>query len=631
MQDIRLGGERAQHNPNHDALTGEAYLDEGPVLASARVARPPQQTAGLPVAGWVIVATASAILLAHLAIPTGTFLRLIFADLAFLGTSGLAAALCLRTAARLGTVGRSWLWLGLACVSWFGGQLVWTIYEVVLRTPAPYPSLADLGYLLFYPLAAVGVGTLIRTTSPDLELEMLLDGLIVGAAASLLSYELLLRPLWLDYEGNVAALASSLLWQGGAVGLLVLAAVSPVWASTPNDRRSLLVLLAGLFVFSIANVIYGRLTLEGTYRVGSALDFGWNFGFLLMATAALVAVDSPETSSRRERLIGLGWRLVGSIGSILAFGWLTAYAAAQPRRSNVLPIGFAVVAILIAARLAYAALQANRLTLRTRERDRLAAEVAAREATQVEMTAALIAQQNANDELARLNKSKSDFVTIVSHEFRTPLTSIQGYSELIATEAETVAEAQVFARTINENAVHLAHMISDLLDLDRIEAGHTVPNFMEVDLNELVERVLAELRTTTRRHTLVARLAPNLSLVRCDPNLMIRVITNLVANAIKYSPAGGLVTVGTARRPDGVELSVADEGLGVPSDERGVIFTRYGRIARSEQKGIEGSGLGLPIARQIVKLHGGEIWVESNQPVGSIFYVVLPHVGAHPS
>jgi signal transduction histidine kinase len=628
MQDIGRGGKHVQQNLRRDALAGDHYVDDAQEPKSTSATRPSLPFAGFPVAGWILVLTACVVLVTYYAVPPGGILQRIVGDLAFLVTSGLAAIVCLRTATRLGAAGRSWRWLGLGCVAWFGGQLVWSGYELVLRVPVPYPSVADIGFLLFYPLAVTAVVSFILTTSPDIELEMILDGMIVGAAASLLGYELLLRPLWQQHEGNVPALVSSLLWQGGAVGLLALAVVSPVWTSNPRDRRSRFVLLAALFVLSIANVNYGRLALEGTYSVGSPLDFGWHIGFLLLATAGLVAVGDPPAVQRAERPIGLGWRLVGSIGSVLAFGGLAAYAAAEPRQSNVLPIGFALVALLIAARLAYAALQANRLALRTRQRDRLAAEVAAQEATQVEMAAALNAQQQANDELARLNKSKSDFVTTVSHEFRTPLTSIQGYSELIALETETVAEAQAFARTINKNAVRLARMISDLLDLDRIESGHMVPVLEDADLNELARRVLDDLRPTTLRHTLQARLADDLPTIECDPDLMIRVITNLVANAIKYSPAGGPVIVTTGLRPGSIELSVADEGLGVPKEHREAIFARYGRIERTEQQGIEGSGLGLPIARQIVELHGGAIWTEPNAPKGSIFRVVLPTVAA---
>jgi two-component system phosphate regulon sensor histidine kinase PhoR len=244
------------------------------------------------------------------------------------------------------------------------------------------------------------------------------------------------------------------------------------------------------------------------------------------------------------------------------------------------------------------------------------------------MAALLTDVQAANRELTQLNAAKSDFISTTSHEFRTPLTSIQGFSELIISEVTTLDEAQAFARTINENALRLARLIGDMLDLDRLESGQLVPAMGCLSLNDLVQRVLTDLRPTTRRHSLVAQLDPALPQVQCDPDLMIRVLTNLVGNAVKYSPAGGTVTVRTAPHGDGVKLTVADEGLGVPPDHRELIFARYGRITRPEQAGIAGTGLGLPIARHILEVHNGRIWVEANTPVGSVFHVVLPAAAA---
>jgi PAS domain S-box-containing protein len=230
----------------------------------------------------------------------------------------------------------------------------------------------------------------------------------------------------------------------------------------------------------------------------------------------------------------------------------------------------------------------------------------------------------ANLELERVSQAKSEFVSVISHDFRTPLTSIQGYSELIATETLSPAETRRFAATINENALLLARMIGNVLDLDRLESGQIELDLDYDTLNHLVEGVLDSFQPTLAHHQLVTRLDDDLPLLWCDPDLIVRMITNLVANAIKYSPAGGTVTVVSRRRSHGVELTVADEGLGIPEDQREAIFTRYSRVARPEQRDIDGTGLGLPIAKQIVGLHGGEIWVTANKPTGSIFHVFLP-------
>ena len=115
--------------------------------------------------------------------------------------------------------------------------------------------------------------------------------------------------------------------------------------------------------------------------------------------------------------------------------------------------------------------------------------------------------------------------------------------------------------------------------------------------------MVTALRPTAPQHAIIARCAPELPSIRGDADQITRVVTNLLANAIKYSPTGGTITVSTVAHPDTVELLVADEGIGVPSEYQERIFSRYGRISRPEQISIPGTGLGLPIARQIVELH----------------------------
>ena len=230
-----------------------------------------------------------------------------------------------------------------------------------------------------------------------------------------------------------------------------------------------------------------------------------------------------------------------------------------------------------------------------------------------------------NRQLEYQNETKTAFVSVISHEFRTPLTSIQGFSELIADEVETLPEAQVFARTINRNAVRLSRLVHDVLDLDSMAAGQITMVVQPLDLNAIVTTTLETLGPTAG-HQLEVRLAPALPAVHGDPDRLVQVVTNLVANAIKYAPAGGSILVTTRPHPEGIELTLADQGLGVPAEHRESIFDPYGRIARPEQSMIDGTGLGLPITKQIVTLHGGRVWVEPNTPQGSVFHVVLPAI-----
>lgn len=255
-------------------------------------------------------------------------------------------------------------------------------------------------------------------------------------------------------------------------------------------------------------------------------------------------------------------------------------------------------------------------------------DVSDRKRAEAETAEALDRLRATNVELERLSNAKSDFVSMISHEFRTPLTSIQGFSELLATEHLTPGEVTAFASTINESSLRLARMIGNVLDLDRLEAGQTALNLAPVRLNQVVESVVVALLSTSQIHTFSLELDPELPVILADPDLIIRVVMNLAANAIKYSPAGGSVIVRTRPAGDSVELSITDHGLGIPAADLETIFSRYARLPRPEQLGIEGTGLGLPIARHIVDLHGGKIWATSDGTNGSCFCVLLPRRGA---
>lgn len=254
-------------------------------------------------------------------------------------------------------------------------------------------------------------------------------------------------------------------------------------------------------------------------------------------------------------------------------------------------------------------------------------ETLAELATANEALASALGQlEAANRDLALLSDAKSEFVSYISHEFRTPLTSIQGFSELILSDAETLDEAREFAALINQNAVMLARMVSNVLDLDQMEAGQVHLHLAPVDLNQVVESAVA-LTAPTVHHNLELDLNRDLPLILADKDALVQIVTNLLSNAVKYTPTGGTITLTTRAEADDICLCVADQGIGVPDADRERIFDRYGRIHRPEQIGISGTGLGLPIARHLVELHGGQIWVAPNEPTGSEFHVRIPRQG----
>jgi signal transduction histidine kinase len=242
-------------------------------------------------------------------------------------------------------------------------------------------------------------------------------------------------------------------------------------------------------------------------------------------------------------------------------------------------------------------------------------------------TAELVEQQRrAVQELERLNSAKSNFVSIVSHEFRTPLTGIQGFSELMRDEDLSPAEMKEYAGDINKDAQRLNRMITEMLDLDRMESGQMTLNRERTDINALIADAADRLSATAGRHPIKLNRDPELPLIDMDADKIKQVLLNLLSNAVKYSPDGGAITITTRIAGGMVHVFVRDEGMGIPPDSLEKVFERYSRLESGATRYIQGTGLGLPISRQIVEMHGGRAWVESTLGEGSVFQFTLPLV-----
>jgi signal transduction histidine kinase len=227
-------------------------------------------------------------------------------------------------------------------------------------------------------------------------------------------------------------------------------------------------------------------------------------------------------------------------------------------------------------------------------------------------------------EIEQLSKLRSEFVSIVSHEFRTPLTGIQGFSEMMRDEELTPAETREYAGDINKDARRLARLITDMLDLDRMESGRMTLNSEPVDLNRIVTDTAAQFRLSAANHPIELDLDRELPLLMGDADRLTQVVSNLLSNAIKYSPSGGSVELTTERANKTVTFTVRDHGIGIPAGQLERIFDRYSRIETTETRAIQGTGLGLPIVRQIVQLSEGKVWATSEVGQGSVLHVQLP-------
>jgi len=223
----------------------------------------------------------------------------------------------------------------------------------------------------------------------------------------------------------------------------------------------------------------------------------------------------------------------------------------------------------------------------------------------------------------RAGDLKAEFVSTVSHELRTPISTIQGFSELLMTRRELPEKAQSYNRHILDAAFQMATLVNDLHELSLLEAGRMAMDPGPQDLGSLVADLLTGLEASSPIHSLRAVGLGSLPPIHGDSGRIRQVLGNLVQNAIKYSPNGGLVEVSARRIEEAVEISVRDEGIGVPSDEIDLIFQRFYR-GSGEARATRGTGLGLNISQQIVETHGGRIWATSTPGEGSTFLFTLP-------
>jgi two-component system phosphate regulon sensor histidine kinase PhoR len=230
-------------------------------------------------------------------------------------------------------------------------------------------------------------------------------------------------------------------------------------------------------------------------------------------------------------------------------------------------------------------------------------------------------------ELRRLERARRDFVANVSHEFKTPLTAIQGFAEtLIGGAMEDVQNRGRFLEIIRAHAIRLGRLTDDLLKLARIEAGKLSLEFLPVGAGDFIQPCIetARLNAASRNISLEFSCPPDMPPIMGDLSSLQEIMQNLLDNAIRYSPEGGRITVSASAREGELIVSVSDTGIGIPKAEQERIFERFYRVdaARSRESG--GTGLGLSIAKHLVESHGGRIEVDSEVGRGSTFSIILP-------
>lgn len=233
-------------------------------------------------------------------------------------------------------------------------------------------------------------------------------------------------------------------------------------------------------------------------------------------------------------------------------------------------------------------------------------------------------------ELRRLQRIRTEFIDNLSHELRTPLTTVSLLAETLAADSDSLPpKAAERVAKIEVETGHLVQMVNELLDLSRIESGIATVAVDDVDLGRLAIATAERIRLFARRQgvTLEVDAPPEVPAVRADRDRLGQALLNLLHNAVKFSPAGSLVTVRVNPAASEVVVAVEDHGQGIPRSALPRIFERFYKVDRARTRGAGGTGLGLSIARHVVEAHGGRIWAESEEGVGSTFSFAIPIIG----
>jgi signal transduction histidine kinase len=233
-----------------------------------------------------------------------------------------------------------------------------------------------------------------------------------------------------------------------------------------------------------------------------------------------------------------------------------------------------------------------------------------------------------SQQIEAANRHKSEFLANMSHELRTPLNAIIGFSEVLQERlfGELNDKQAEYTDDILTSGRHLLSLINEILDLSKVEAGRMELELATFDLPIAIDnaRTFVRERATTHGITLDVKVDERLGDVVGDERKIKQILLNLLSNAVKFTPAGGRIGI-NARQTDGVvEISVTDTGIGIAPEDQAKVFEEFRQVGSDKAKKIEGTGLGLTLAKKFVELHGGRIWVESEVGKGSTFVFTLP-------
>ena len=472
-------------------------------------------------------------------------------------------------------------------------NFIWYLYPVGFGRVLPFPSVADAVYLCGYALILPGLGLLIQARIGRRDGAGLIDTAIVTVGLGVLSWLFFMEPVLSDSSLSGLAQLTSVAYP--LIGILFLGILVRLLFSPGAGLPAYRFLVVGLLAQLVADTSYTISSLQGTFSFGAWYFACWLIFYVCLGTAVL----HPSMRQLSEPAPGHEAVLTGR-----RLGFLAAAALISP----------AVLVVIDADRNAEYVLAATSgvlfLLVLARMRGLLV----------------YIAEHE------RMKRLKDEFTSMVSHELRTPLTSIRGALGLVAGGAlgPVPDKAQRMLDIAKDNTERLMRLINDILDIERMESGQITLEKKPCRADDLVGRAADAMRAMADEAGVTLSVEAGDAGLWADEDRMMQTVTNLVSNAVKFSPRGSTVRLTAARRGGDVVFVVEDEGRGIPPEHLERIFAPFQQVDSSDSREKGGTGLGLAICRSIVAQHGGRIWAESTPGQGAKLSFSVPALDEAP-
>lgn len=467
-----------------------------------------------------------------------------------------------------------WLAFSAGFIVMVTGDLAWSLWP-----SAGSPNISDAFYMVAYPLIATGLLLLTRRITGR---GNIVDTLFVAGSLSTVLWPLLFASFLHGGQtwGQRLTLGIYPCWD-----LVFVAAVVRIALSRPLQTRRTMLLVASVMLFLVGDVCW--FDSVNTYALGNWEDYAWLAAYVCWGTSAL----HPAPAEGTERAEATPFRRFALLAIPVAF-LPAAILIGMTRNDNYEIVDGALISVVLGLLL-------------------------------YRFATVLRGLDEARRELREQNRLKDELISVVSHDLRTPLTSIMGYLELALAADTEPQEMRQFLEVVQRNTGRLHRLVEDLLFVSRVQSGKDALSVEVVDVAEIAEStVAAALPAAGRAEVDLVCEVKCRELTLGDGHRIAEVLENLLSNALKFTPPAGRVAVWVGRGQEALVVRVSDTGVGISEEDRRYLFDRFFRAPGTE--GVPGAGLGLSIVKAIVDAHGGRVSVQSGVGAGTTFEVRFP-------